>query len=243
MRLNTCVCVYVCVCFLLQKRNITGTGYWDYENILLRWYNTSEPLRPADQYCISRGYANTTTGGDGGDGVPAAAIAVPVAVGVPLVLAAVAVLVWWVRRRRHARQDGRGMRGMSGEVDGSSEVVVQFGHGGAGDSRSKSTTRPLTAVTASASQEVAVHASGSGHQAASKATEVQIEAIRRNLASAVPGAATRSDQIELVELLGEGTFGRVYKGIWRGTIVAVKTMVGAGWGCCMCVWGGVSCAA
>ena len=44
-------------------------------------------------------------------------------------------------------------------------------------------------------------------------------------AGAAAGGATRRDELELMELLGEGAFGRVHRGLWRGSVVAVKTMV------------------
>ncbi|KXZ47914.1 hypothetical protein GPECTOR_32g527 [Gonium pectorale] len=41
------------------------------------------------------------------------------------------------------------------------------------------------------------------------------------------GARTSADNMELVmsEMIGEGTFGKVYRGLWRGSEVAIKTMV------------------
>eukprot|EP00775_Hariotina_reticulata_P010053 gene10053-10209_t len=50
------------------------------------------------------------------------------------------------------------------------------------------------------------------------------EAARKQL-GAVAGDLARSDALVLEAVLGEGTFGKVFKGYWKGTLVAVKTMM------------------
>jgi hypothetical protein len=52
----------------------------------------------------------------------------------------------------------------------------------------------------------------------------RIEAVRQELARANI-SSSEQNQVQCLELLGEGTYGKVYKGLWKGSIVAVKTIV------------------
>lgn len=53
----------------------------------------------------------------------------------------------------------------------------------------------------------------------------RIEEARRAVSNATGNTGAEGEQIEIHELLGEGAFGKVHKGLWRGTVVAIKTMI------------------
>lgn len=50
----------------------------------------------------------------------------------------------------------------------------------------------------------------------------RIESMRRQLAVNSNTSTQDLESIQTTELLGEGTFGKVYKGLWRGSVVAVS---------------------
>ncbi|KAG2443735.1 hypothetical protein HXX76_002081 [Chlamydomonas incerta] len=58
--------------------------------------------------------------------------------------------------------------------------------------------------------------------ASKKAMMARIEDARRSLNVA---KSSIEDPIQVFEILGAGAFGKVQKGLWRGTVVAVKTMI------------------
>eukprot|EP00198_Chlamydomonas_reinhardtii_P011654 XP_001700991.1 predicted protein [Chlamydomonas reinhardtii] len=54
----------------------------------------------------------------------------------------------------------------------------------------------------------------------------KIERMRAKLLNGLrPSNSSNIAELELKEMIGEGTFGKVYRGLWRGTEVAIKTII------------------
>jgi len=98
--------------------------------------------------------------------------------------------------------------------------------GGGGASASAAVVAALSSMAAGGGGGGSGPASGSliTGGATTASTLERIEAVRRELTKANIELGT-TDQIQCMELLGEGTYGKVWKGLWKGSVVAVKTML------------------
>jgi len=235
---------------------------------------------------------NTAAQGDEDKGVPAAAIAVPVAVGGALLVAgAVALLVWRKRKAattpdissdslsKVAKEGGANNKAAPSSLNSSSDEDHELGTRAAGSGETATTQQQGAVTTTSATpsatslasrgvhsltaQHVGLHrnSGGTSHTAMtlsvgeqgipimrgaadttnvylmqqhtsfntglSQAQSPSIEQTRTSIlaAAAKSSGAGRDETVTLLSVLGEGTFGRVYKANWKGIIVAVKVIV------------------
>ncbi|KAI8466064.1 MAG: hypothetical protein J3K34DRAFT_524825 [Monoraphidium minutum] len=187
---------------------IGGSAYWSYLNTVSMWAPDS---------------GAAPGGGGGGGGLSRGAelgAAVGGALGGAALLAAAAggLLVWRRRRRRGDEAGAAAAADASKSSDAlgrSSDALGKqrsFGPPGgwsstmAGESRTN-----MTGVTTS--------------MGATERIEEARQQLIRQTAAAGASSAPGGDHVVLQELLGEGSFGKVFKALWKGTVVAVKTMV------------------
>ncbi|KAG2489905.1 hypothetical protein HYH03_011707 [Edaphochlamys debaryana] len=105
-------------------------------------------------------------------------------------------------------------------------VGMALGHATSSDMEgcdsASATTRALAPASGSGEREGARTLEGVQEHSDSlgKLEPSRVEAVRRQLA-----ASRREVAVQILELLGQGSFARVYKASWQGTIVALKVLV------------------
>ena len=169
--------------------------------------NATYILKSVTSECFSSLAATNSSSSDGssdggGGGTPSWVWAVVGSVAGVAALAAVGGAWWWHRRRRRAADAAA-----AGKLGGDLALTEAGATAGSIDSTGKDHTG-----------ELGLHSTGTMNSAGSGGVrgsgDLQSTLLRTRFGPI--------DGVELGELLGRGAFGKVFKGRWRGAIVAVK---------------------
>ncbi|KAG2453166.1 hypothetical protein HYH02_002490 [Chlamydomonas schloesseri] len=222
----------------------TQSGSWVFINTEVQW-------APSES---STAAAGTDSGSDNSSSTNVVAIAVPVAVGGAALIAAAVVAFVYLRRRNNGSGSSVKAAAYACK-DVADPEVGAGGRKTMDNSSSTSTTGDMATGLAVAKQSTgngdAPDSMGSGHgtdastagganftprasttpegPTSSRGPLNDIDAAKRAIAAGRPSLApcsrTAVDELELQAILGEGSYGRVYRALWRGTTVAVKVIL------------------
>eukprot|EP00879_Flechtneria_rotunda_P008456 GHRR01008858.1.p1 GENE.GHRR01008858.1~~GHRR01008858.1.p1 ORF type:complete len:979 (+),score=314.62 GHRR01008858.1:172-3108(+) len=175
-----------------------GSGYWQLTDVLLEWQAPTkhQPFGPS----------------------LVLAIVLPVVLGSCTLMAL--LLSWWCIRRHRKPAIQAAPKVKDDLKDSLPPVMIRQGNNSQGCLTQRLSTAQPNAVPCSMLGSLGLKLEGCS---SSTGTKALIEAARRKM-QGTP-SARRDAEIVLDGLLGEGTFGKVFRGHWQGTPVAVKTML------------------
>ncbi|KAG2437335.1 hypothetical protein HXX76_005992 [Chlamydomonas incerta] len=228
-----------------MNESVTQSGSWVFINAELQWAPSELAASPA----------SSDSGSDSGSSTNVVAIAVPVALGGAALVAGAIFAVMYLRRRRQNRgggsvkaaaytckdvadpENGGGGRNITDTCSSDSAVGDMAaaaagvkGLAGNGDSPdSLGSGHGTDASTAGGTSSTPRASTVPDGPANSRGPLNDIDAAKRAIAagrpSVAPSSRTAVDELELQAILGEGSYGRVYRALWRGTTVAVKVIL------------------